>query len=335
MRSRFTLAAVILPLAACSSTPSTSGTDASVGTDVVTAADVVTADSATPADVPATPADVPATPTDMPTMASCGTGQPTITGIRGTEGLVIGPDGTIYYSQSGAVGRLPPGGSPTNRWAVLTGATTVWGLALDTRRNRLYVGSPATQSLFVVDITADPPTAETFLSGAGQPNGLTIDADGNVFYSDFSGGHVYRVTPDGMRSQVTTTRVSGANGVAFGPDGSLYVESYQAGTLLKLTLTDNRESARSTVASSLGNPDGLAFDADGRIYVGDNGGRRLIRLDADGSNPMVLGTGISAAANVEFGAGALSCTDIYVASSGALYRYTMGTARGAAVPWHR
>ena len=61
------------------------------------------------------------------------------------------------------------------------------GLALDTTRRRLYVGSPATQSLFVVDIAADPPTASTFLMGAGQPNGLTIDADGNVVYSDFGG----------------------------------------------------------------------------------------------------------------------------------------------------
>lgn len=336
MRSCFPLAALLLPLAACSSTPSNPGNDAAVGTDVVTAADVVRTDTGNaPADVPATPTDTPAPPTDTPAAPSCGMERPTITGIRGTEGLVIGPDGTIYYSQSGAVGRLAPGGSPTNRWVPLTGASTVWGLALDAVRNRLYVGSPATQSLFVVDISADPPTAETFLSGAGQPNGLTIDADGNVFYSDFGGGQVYRVNPDGMRSQVTTTRIASPNGVAFGPDGSLYVESYSAGTLLKLTLTDGRESARATVASSLGNPDGLAFDAEGRIYVGDNGGRRLIRLDADGRNPEVLGMGITAAANVEFGAGVLPCTDIYVASSGALFRYTMGTTRGAAVPWHR
>jgi sugar lactone lactonase YvrE len=336
MRSCFTLAAVLLPLAACSSTPSNPGSDAAVGTDVVTAADAVTADTGNaPADVPATPADVPSTPTDVPSSPSCGMERPTITGVRGTEGLVIGPDGTIYYSQNGAVGRLPPGGAPTNRWVTLTGASTVWGLALDTTRRRLYVGSPATQSLFAVDIAADPPTASTFLMGAGQPNGLTIDADGNVFYSDFGGGQVYRVNPDGMRTQVTTMRIASPNGVAFGPDGALYVESYSAGTLLKLTLTDGRESARSTVASGLGNPDGLAFDADGRIYVGDNGGRRLIRLDADGSNPEVLGMGIAAAANVEFGAGALPCTDIYVASSGTLFRYTMGSARGAAVPWHR
>jgi hypothetical protein len=60
----------------------------------------------------------------------------------------------------------------------------------------------------------------------------------------------------------------------------------------------------------------------------------LIRLDADGSNPEVLQRSIPAAANIEFGAGALPCTDIYVASGGALVRYEMGDVAGARVPWH-
>ena len=49
---------------------------------------------------------------------------------------------------------------------------------------------------------------------------------------------------------------------------------------------------------------------------------------------MTLRMGIAAAANVEFGVGALPCTDIYVASSGSLVRYEMGTTAGAAVVWH-
>lgn len=326
--------AFLAALNACSSTPTNnSGVDAATqGGDAVAGDDVAAPTDAAPGDVVgATDATA---PEDTPAVISCGSGQPSVSGIRGTEGLVIGPDGTIYYSQNGAVGRLTPGGSPEGRWVTLQGASTVWGLALDTQRQRLYVGSPATQSIFAVDLSASTPAATTFLRSAGQPNGLTIAADGTLYYSDFGGGQVYSVNPDGMRTQVTTARISGANGVAFGPDGALYVDSYSAGTLIKLTLTDGRESARETVASGLGSPDGLAFDADGRIYVGDNRGR-LIRLEADGSSPEVLGMGIAAAANVEFGAGALSCTDIYVASGGTLFRYTMGTARGAAVPWHR
>lgn len=331
------LLALALALAACSSPSATTNPPADGGgTDVVSAADVVAADVSSASDA-AMPGDAVTADTSTGSDAGapgCGTERPVITGIRGTEGLVIGADGTIYYSQGGAVGRLAPGGNPENRWVTLSGASTVWGLALDNTRRRLYAGSPATQSIFVVDLAADPPTATRFLGMAGQPNGLTMDPNGDLIYSDFGGGQVYRVNPMGMRTQVTTSRIASANGVAFGSDGSLYVDSYSAGTLVRLTLADGRESARETVATGLGAPDGLAFDAEGRIYIGDNRGR-LVRLDADGSNPEVLGMNIANAANVAFGAGALPCTDIYVASGGTLFRYTMGTTAGAAVPWQR
>jgi len=65
-----------------------------------------------------------------------------------------------------------------------------------------------------------------------------------------------------------------------------------------------------------------------------DGNFEVYQVDADGSNPMVLQRGISAAANIEFGVGALPCTDIYVASGGALVRFEMGDTAGASVPWH-
>lgn len=319
-------------VAACSSDPAVPPTDS--GTDLGTQADVQPgADVPASVDVPVA-ADVPVT-ADAGPSPTCGTERPTISAVRGTEGLVIAADGTIYFSQARAVGRVRPGMPPEATWATLPmAASTVWGLALDVANNRLYVGSPATGTIYAVDVTADAPTGTVYLSGAGSPNGLTMGPDGALYYTNFSGsGHVYRVV-DGMRAQVTTASISQPNGLAFHRDGSLYVESYATGTLFKLTLSGNRETARETVATGLGNPDGLAFDAMDRIYVGDNGGGRLIRLDADGSNPEVLRTGIAAAANVEFGSGALPCTDIYVASRNALVRYEMGDTNGARVPWH-
>jgi sugar lactone lactonase YvrE len=212
----------------------------------------------------------------------------------------------------------------------------VWGLAIDSANRRLFVGSPATATIYAVDLTADAPVATVYLTGAGGPNGLTMGPDGALYYSDFSGSHVYRVTgaDAGARTRVTTSTIAQANGVAFHRDGSLYVDSFSAGSLIRLTLVGHVESTRRTIATSLGSPDGLAFDARDRIYVSDNAGGRLIRLDADGANPEVLRTGISAAANIEFGAGALPCTDVYVASGGALVRYEMGDTNGASVPWH-
>jgi hypothetical protein len=72
------------------------------------------------------------------------------------------------------------------------------------------------------------------------------------------------------------------------------------------------------------------------VYVTNNSGGAVIRLEPDGTGATELdldGT-IGSAASLEFGAGALDCEDLYITSSGAMRRYEMGTAAGAAVPWH-
>src|SRR4051794_21460696 len=155
--------ALLLPLLACGNNPpADAGMDVPVGNDVP-----VTGDAS---DTPA--ADVPAD-----TGASqCGTDRPDISGITGTEGLVIAADGTIYYSQASAIGRMQPGMAQEDDWVALAGATTVWGLALDAAGHRLFAGSPATRIIYVVDLTAATPTATTFYANAGQPNGLTFGA---------------------------------------------------------------------------------------------------------------------------------------------------------------
>nr|MBK7067620.1 hypothetical protein [Deltaproteobacteria bacterium] len=152
-------------IAACSSDPAvTPITDA--GTDTGIAVDAPAVD-APAVDVPA--ADVPVTG-DSGTPARCGAERPDISAVRGTEGLVIAADGTIYFSQSRGVGRVRPGMAPESRWASLPmAASTVWGIALDVANQRLLVGSPATSTIYAVDLTADAPMGTVYLSGAGSP----------------------------------------------------------------------------------------------------------------------------------------------------------------------
>ncbi len=297
------------------------------------ATDVVNADGAT--DVPVGTDSAGDVPMDTPA-PRCGAMRPDIMSISGTEGLVIGPDGTIYYSQANAVGRMRPGEAQDDAWAPLGArAGTVWGLALDVANHMIYAGSPSAGTIFSVDYMATPPTVANYVPSAGQPNGLTMGPDGALYYSDFGAGAVFRVAPGGTRTRASsTTAIGQANGLAFGTDGSLYVLSYAAGTLNQLTMAGGMETGRTVIARMLGNPDGLALDATGRFYVTNNSGGTLTRLDADGTNPMRLLSGVSAAASVEFGAGALNCNDIYVASGGALRRYEMGDTAGAMVPWH-
>ena len=266
--------------------------------------------------------------------SACGSARPDISGISGTEGLIIGRDGTLYYSQRGAVGRLDPDGVQTDRWVVLGGGSgTVWGMVLDADNETLYVGSPGEGAVFAIDLTAATPAAVVAFV-AEAPNGLTLGEDGALYFTEFNAGAVMRAAPGEAPTEVTTSGIAGANGLAFGPDGALYVASFSSGNLIRLVLDGLVEGARSIHATGLGSPDGVAFDAAGRIWVSDNGGRKLIRLEADGTGPVDTLTGVRQAASVEFGAGPLDCTDIYVASGGTLARYEDNDEPGASVPWH-
>jgi len=249
---------------------------------------------------------------------ACGTEVAPTASINGTEGLAIAPDGTIYYSQSQAVGRRVPGGATEDGWVALAGAGTVWGMALSPA-GVLYVGSPDTGILYAIDTTAAAPAAMTLDGAAGAPNGVTMGPDDAVYYGDFGGGRIYRVTAAGAKTEVTASTIPQVNGLLFDADGTLLALAYGSGAINRLTLDATMHETGRVMAGSIGgNPDGIARDDMGRYYVTDNSAGQLLRMDASFGAEETLLSGLPAAANIAFGKGALRCTDVYIASGGDL-----------------
>ncbi len=247
---------------------------------------------------------------------TCGDETAPVETIRGTEGVAVATDGTIYFSQSGGVGRRLPGMDAEPNW--LTGlGRTMWGLALG-EGGVLFAATPSEGggTIYRVDTTAASPSAEVFLRGVGAPNGLIVADDGAIFFSDFSGDSVWRADEEGNLTEVTT-RVSSPNGLLLDDDGALLVLAYGSGDVMRIVMDENwEEESGGLLFRADGNPDGIAKDAEGRYYITDNGGGRLLRYSGDFSAAEILASGIPAAANLAFGAGALDCTDLYVTSAG-------------------
>jgi gliding motility-associated-like protein len=124
-----------------------------------------------------------------------------------------------------------------------------------------------------------------------QPGSLTIDADGNVYVADRNSNLIRKITPAGA---VTTLAGSGAQGNTNG-----------IGT-----------------AASFKTPAGVAVDADGNVYVADNG-NQLIRkitpagavttLAGSGNNGSANGTGTAASFNNPSGIAVDASGNVYVA----------------------
>ncbi len=318
-------------LVSCGSTTTSdrdSKPDAADDPDVEVVADAVPIVDAAPADTADPPQDTAIDDLGEPDAgpAPCGDEALPTGSISGTEGLAIAADGTAYYSQSAAIGRRAPGESAEGFWLSLPGAATVWGLALRDD-GMLFAGSPTTNTIYKIDTNAETPTAGVATSSAGSPNGVIVGPDDAVYYSDFGGGHVYRLADDATPTKVSASLFSQPNGLLFDPDGALLVLEYSKATVWRLTLDASMaETERAQVTSLTGAAlDGIARDDQGRYYLTDNANGRLLRFDDAFGNEETLLTGVPAAANLAFGRGALRCQDVYVTSAGTLAVYELKT----------
>ena len=110
-------------------------------------------------------------------------------------------------------------------------------------------------------------------------NDLTVDARGNVYWTDPSGsslkkpiGNIFRVRPDGRVDRLATG-LAFPNGIEVDPASEhLYVIESQSKRILRYKLpADNDQLGPPEVFYDLGGSggDGCAFDADGNLWVAD------------------------------------------------------------------
>lgn len=262
------------------------------------------------------------------------------------EGLVVGPDGTVYFSDFGThVKRYAPpytSGVET-AWATVDNAW-IFGVMLDPKRKVVYAGSRSPKGMttpapavYKIDIT-DPSKVSKFADAESGINGLTMGDDGSLYYSDQIGGHIYRVSAEGTKSQVTKSPIDNADGIAFGPDGKLYVIPYLATgcPITRLTLDASHvEAARDVYVDLTGqggkNGDGIAFDRDGNVYLTAAG---LFKVTPEKT---ITKLSMQGGANIEFGAGALACTELLWATNNATVppQKLSNDVVGQDVYWHR
>jgi hypothetical protein len=133
-----------------------------------------------------------------------------------------------------------------------------------------------------------------YVEGMGVATGMAFDRDENLYVGDRS-GTIFKISRSRQIYVFTTLEPSiAAYHLAVGPDGYLYVtgpttSSYDA--VHRCAPTGEVE----VFYRGLGRPQGIAFDAEGRLYVaGSLGGRRgVVRVDAERKAELFLsGPGI-------------------------------------------
>ncbi len=151
-----------------------------------------------------------------------------------------------------------------------------------------------------------------------QPTGLAIDAAGDLFVADYAASRIWRIDPAGTVTAVAGTGVSGSSGnggpgiaaeiqvlqVAVGPSGDLYFDDLNADRTVDPGGTINAFAGTGTagfsgdggpaVSATLGKDGlGVAADANGNVYLGDQGNHRIRKVDRAGVITTIAGTGVA------------------------------------------
>ena len=176
------------------------------------------------------------------------------------------------FAGSGGSGALGDGGPATA--AVIVGP---WGLAIDTAGN-VYVGQYAggnrirkisTSGIITTYAGTGVPgfSGDGWMATAANLNSvsnLTFDQYGNLYFGDESNQRVRKISPTGI-----ITTVAGCGTLGYGGDGG------------------------PATAAFLYRPVGVAVDAAGNLYIGDEYNNRVRRVNTAGIISTIAGTGSS------------------------------------------
>jgi serine/threonine-protein kinase len=152
----------------------------------------------------------------------------------------------------------------------------------------------------------------------GCPIGIVFDADGNAFLTDHLNNRIREIDHRGTIETVvgtgrgayggdggpaTDASLLGPSCLAIGPDGALYICDRDDGTVRRVgadgvitTVAGTGERGYSgdggpATRAKLDQPEGLAFDTDGNLYISDSANDRVREVDADGTISTFAGDG--------------------------------------------
>lgn len=208
--------------------------------------------------------------------------------LFGVAGLSLGAQ-TAYFS--GSVSTLNS-----------TGLAAPYGAAFDSHGN-LYVADPSNDGVYILSAAAGGtysapvpvPTATAFI----HPTGIAVDAGGNIYLADSGNypvaGQVWEIP---AASTATTPAIALGSGweepagvLLDSTQQYLFVSDAAAGTVTRIRLSDSS----ATVNPNVGEPTGLALDANGNLYAVSESSQTIVTV------PGALAAGFAAATPAQVG----------------------------------
>jgi len=251
---------------------------------------------------------------------ACEIGVQIADGLHPVANPAVDRAGNVYTTFSGSRGQKTPVSVYRvdlnfNVKPFLSDVMNATGLAFD-REGLLYISSRHDGVVYQADSKGN---ISVYVEGMGVATGLAFDEEENLYVGDRS-GTIFKISSARQIYVFATLEPSiAAYHLAFGPGGYLYVTGPTTSSFDSVCRISPAGEVE-VFYRGLGRPQGLAFDAEDRLYVAASlGGRRgIVRLDESRSPELFLsGPNIVGLAFTPSGT-------LMVATSSSLYRVDAG-----------
>ena len=204
-------------------------------------------------------------------------------------------EGNIYVTFSGSRGQKVPVSiykidTNYNVKPFLSDLMNATAIAFD-RSGQMFVSSRYDGTVYRV---APNGAMSSYAEGMGVATGMAFDRAGDLYVGDRS-GTVFKIAPDRQIFVFATLEASvSAYHLAFGPGGDLFVTGPTTSSFDCVYKIDPQGNV-STFYRGLGRPQGLAFDAEGNLYVAASlsGKRGIVKITPNSQASLeVAGAGL-------------------------------------------
>jgi gluconolactonase len=242
--------------------------------------------------------------------------------LGGTEGPAVNSAGDLYFSEPNAskIWKIPASGTIPSQ-PFISNSNTANGNTIDVQE-RLVTA----QLDKVTRFNADGTVAEVLAQSAGalqlqKVNDLTMGTNGQMYFTNWSGGQVFYRDPTTGITRVVASGYSHANGVfLIEEDSTLFVNEDNPGIIYKYKVAADGSISKRTEFGRANIADGLRIDTHGNVYCAAYGDKSIVVFNAAG---VKLGT-------IDFSAVASNVTNcafggtedkvLYVTTSNAVYK---------------
>jgi len=247
------------------------------------------------------------------------------------ENLVFDRQGNMYVSLllNNEVQKITPAGAQTT-YVTFNGApgSLTAGLVINDDTGDLYVAYDAAGQnsvIYVVHPDQSSQVFATFPVGAGL-DGMTPDADGNLYLADAFLGYVWRVPAKGGTPEIWidlhapgSLSLPGPNGIKFDEfKRNLYVSVSFQGTIYRIPFGDQGQAGTPVAFATNITADDFAFDLLGNLYVATEPSMSVVRVFPNGTVETIASAadGIQNTSAVLFGRVGFTQLELYILSFG-------------------